>query len=174
MNSLLRPVAERPFFTHRLAVALLFMVLEILSPGGSSRAGDDGLILVTTPRGDKIYAELADTPQKRSRGLMFRESLPGDRGMLFAFGEAQAWTFWMKNTKIPLDIIWMDQDKRIIHVERNVPTCARTDDGCPQYQPNGNALYVLELSAGATERLKLDRSVKLQFQVPDPRLLPSR
>jgi uncharacterized membrane protein (UPF0127 family) len=62
----------------------------------------------------------------------------------------------------------MDRDKKIVHVERNVPGCNRSDDGCPQYQPNENALYVLELAAGRADSLRLQRGAKLRFQVPHP------
>jgi len=99
---------------------------------------------------------------------MFRDSLPEDRGMLFTFPEPQHWTFWMKNMRLALDIIWMDRDKKIVHVEGNVPACNRSDDGCPQYQPNENALYVLELAAGRADTLKLHRGAKLRFQVSHP------
>ncbi len=118
------------------------------------------------PGGELIHAELAATPQERSRGLMFRENLPRDRGMLFTFSDAQPWTFWMKNTKIPLDIIWMDGKKKIVHIERNVPICTRTDDSCPQYRPNEDAMFVLELAGGMAEALRLQKGVKLQFQQP--------
>ena len=97
---------------------------------------------------------------------MYREHLADDRGMLFTFSQAQAWVFWMKNTKIPLDLIWMNEKKEIIHFEQRVPICTRTDDSCPQYRPNEGALYVLELAAGRAESLKLQRGSKLQFRVP--------
>jgi uncharacterized membrane protein (UPF0127 family) len=123
-------------------------------------------VQVQTPTGGRITAELADTTEKRARGLMFRDALPADRGMLFTFAEAQPWTFWMKNTRIPLDIIWLDRHKRIVHLERNVPGCTRQDDGCPQYQPNEDAVYVLELAAGQSEALGLKRGLTLQFELP--------
>lgn len=142
---------------------------------GAATAGSDQLpagnelIPVTMPRGTVIMAELADTVEERARGLMFRPSLEKNHGMLFAFAEPQQWSFWMKNTRIPLDIIWMDRNKRIVHIERNVPTCSRTDDGCPQYQPNENAMYVLELAAGSADALGLERGAALRFQLPsDP------
>lgn len=129
-----------------------------------------GLIAVTMPQGTVIMAELADTTEERARGLMFRPSLENNRGMLFTFAEPQQWSFWMKNTRIPLDIIWMDGRKKIVHIERRVPTCSRTDEGCPQYQPNENALYVLELAAGSADALKLERGAMLRFTLPwDPR-----
>ncbi|HET7909783.1 MAG TPA: DUF192 domain-containing protein [Nitrospira sp.] len=127
---------------------------------------DDGLIPIQLPGGVVIRAEIADTMKKRAEGLMYREHLAKDRGMLFTFDQAQAWTFWMKNTKIPLDIIWMNEKKQIIHIARNVPICTRTDDGCPQYQPNEPAMYVLELGGGEAERLKLAKGSKLQFRLP--------
>jgi uncharacterized protein len=149
-------------------LALLFILL--LSFPCATQAGADqlvpGLITITLPGGAIIHAELADTPQKRAEGLMYREHLGADRGMLFTFLQAQAWTFWMKNTKIPLDIIWMNEKKQVIHIEQNVPICTRTDDSCPQYRPNDEALYVLELAGGRAESLKLQRGAKLQFRVP--------
>ena len=124
------------------------------------------LIAVKTPNGTVIQAELADTALKRAQGLMFREHLADDRGMLFIFGDAQPWTFWMKNTQIPLDIIWMDAKKTIVHIERNTPICTRQDDGCPQYHSEEGALYVLELGAGRAAALQLQRGVKLSFKQP--------
>lgn len=146
--------------------ALLLTLLSAWPVVGASGSDQDGLVAIKMPNGTVVRAEVADTPQKRARGLMFRESLPKDRGMLFTFAEPQQWSFWMKNTRIPLDIIWLDGNKRIVHVERNVPTCSRTDDGCPQYQPNDNAIYVLELAGGMADVLKLQRGSVLSFQTP--------
>ena len=131
-----------------------------------STKAEDQLVPVQLPGGAVIQAELADTPRKRAEGLMYREHLPKDRGMLFTFSQAQLWTFWMKNTKIQLDIIWMNERKQIVHIAHRVPICTRTDDSCPQYQPNDPALYVLELGGGEAERLKLERGSKLQFRTP--------
>ena len=157
--------------------ALCGLVIGLQGPAGlAQRPADGGLISVTLPQGTVIIAELADTTEERARGLMFRPSLEKNRGMLFAFAEPQPWSFWMKNTHISLDIIWMDGNKKIVHIERRVPTCSRTDDGCPQYQPNENALYVLELAAGSADALKLDRGATLRFQLPSnhPVRKPSR
>jgi hypothetical protein len=62
----------------------------------------------------------------------------------------------------------MDPSKKIVHIERNVPGCDRTDDSCPQYQPNDAALYVLEVAAGVADVLKLQRGITLKFQVSQP------
>lgn len=168
----LRKTAQR----HRawaacVCVSLAWCLTAVNAPATDPLSGvaDQSLIPITTPRKEVILAELADTTEKRAQGLMFRDSLGKDRGMLFAFSEPQHWAFWMKNTRIALDIIWMDGQKRIVYVERNVPGCSRTDDGCPQYQPTHEAMYVLEVAAGMAEALHLQRGVKLHFQVPSPR-----
>lgn len=152
---------------RRRSLALLFLLLSFpcYTLAGNTPAPSE-LIPIALPGGVIIHAELADTPQKRAEGLMYREHLPPDRGMLFTFSQAQAWVFWMKNTKIPLDLIWINEKKQIVHIEQRAPICTRTDDSCPQYRPNEAALYVLELAAGRAESLKLQRGTKLQFQVP--------
>jgi len=147
----------------------LFLLLLFSFPGytlAGNEPAPSGLIPITLPGGAVIHAELANTPQKRAEGLMYREHLADDRGMLFTFSQAEAWVFWMKNTKIPLDLIWINDKKQIIHIEQNVPICTRTDDSCPQYRPNEGALYVLELAGGRAENLKLQRGSKLQFRLP--------
>ncbi len=146
-------------------IATLLVALSTAA-GAPATKSDQLLVPVTTPHGVTILTELADTTEKRAKGLMFRESLAKDRGMLFTFPEPQHWTFWMKNTRIPLDIIWMDGTKTVVHVERNVPGCSRTDESCPQYQPGQAAMYVLEVAAGVADSLSLQRGVKLQFQLP--------
>jgi hypothetical protein len=142
--------------------------------GAPASLPEDKLIPVTTPQGVTILTELADTTEKRAKGLMFRDALAKDRGMLFTFPEPQHWTFWMKNTRIPLDIIWMDGNKTVVHLERNVPGCGRTDESCPQYQPSQPALYVLELAAGMADSLSLQRGITLQFQLPSSAPTPPR
>lgn len=153
----------------RTFITICICALGLCTDSGTAVSADPGpetLITVRTPHGALIRAELADTALKRAQGLMFREHLPDDRGMLFIFGDAQPWTFWMKNTKIPLDIIWMDSKKTIVHIERNVPICTRQDDGCPQYHSEEGALYVLELGGGRAEALQLQRGMRLSFKQP--------
>ena len=128
------------------------------------RAADSELISIQTPSGATIKAEIADTPLKRSVGLMYRDHLKKDHGMLFFFSQPQAWTFWMKNTKIALDLIWIDDKKRVTHIERHVPICTKSDDSCPQYRPNSDdAVYVLEIAGGTVDGYKIEKGTKLQF-----------
>lgn len=127
-------------------------------------ASDSSMIPIRTPSGIIIQAEIADTPHKRATGLMFRDRLKKDHGMLFFFSVPQAWTFWMKNTKIALDLIWLDGKKRVVHIERNVPICTRTDDSCPQYRSNSDdAMYVLEIAGGTVDGYKIEKGSQLQF-----------
>lgn len=95
-----------------------------------------------------IRVEVAGTPEERARGLQFRESLGKNEGMLFIFPESRRQSFWMKDTSIPLDIIWMDRDKRVVFVIPNILPCAT--EHCPVYTPDTDALYVLEVNAGVT------------------------
>jgi uncharacterized protein len=122
------------------------------------------LVNLAYPNGTRILVELADTPEKRARGLMFREHLANDRGMLFLFEEPGQWTFWMKNTKVPLDILWLGPDKRIADIAENVPGCVQ--EPCLQYQPSTAALYALEVPAGSVKRHKLSRGKQLIFESP--------
>jgi uncharacterized protein len=147
-----------------VGMGLLLMMSSALSVSAEDRRSAN-LVRIITPLGHAIVAEVAKTNEERAKGLMFRDSLPKGRGMLFTFSEPQLWTFWMKNTRIPLDIVWMDRQKRIVHIERNVPGCSRQDDGCPQYQPSEDAMYVLEVAAGESESLHLQRGIKLQFDL---------
>ncbi|MEK6604596.1 MAG: DUF192 domain-containing protein, partial [Nitrospirota bacterium] len=109
-----------PMSTHYARAAALFLAGALLtSPIQSAFAGSESspLVTITYPTGARVQAELADTPQKRSRGLMFREQMAPDAGMLFRFEEAGEWSFWMKNTKVALDILWIGPDKKIAYIE---------------------------------------------------------
>lgn len=128
-------------------------------------AGNDppqsGLIPITIPGGAVIHAELANTPQKRAEGLMYREHLADDRGMLFTFLQAQAWVFWMKNTKIPLDMLFFNAERKLVSVQHRVPPCL--GDPCPAYSSGAPARYVLELNGGQAEKLGLNPGAEMQI-----------
>ena len=151
----------------RVAAAFLFMGL-ILMPAaqpGCASAGKDKFVKVVLPDGESIRAELAVSDQERQRGLMFRESLEENQGMLFVFEEEAFYSFWMKNTWIALDILWLDRGKRIVHIETDVPPCR--SEPCPSYGPRIPALYVLELKAGSVEARGLKMFDRLEFILPE-------
>jgi hypothetical protein len=144
-----------------------FGALVLAGSPALGSAAESRLIPIKTPSGAIIQAEIADTPLKRATGLMYRDHLDKNRGMLFVFGQPQAWGFWMKNTRIPLDMIWLNAQKRVIHIERQVPICTKTDDSCPLYKPNtDDAVYVLEIAAGLAEAYKIAKGSPLEFTIP--------
>jgi len=98
--------------------------------------------------------ELAKTTSEITRGLMFRESLNADSGMLFVFEREGAYPFWMKNTLIPLDIIWISAAKKVVYMSENTEPC-KDEYFCPSIEPGKNAKYVLELNGGVAERIGL-------------------
>lgn len=104
-------------------------------------------------RGTCLAVEVADTEEERSRGLQNRSSLPEGEGMLFIFPSESIYRFWMKETLISLDMIWLDDQRKIIGIASDVPPCQQ--DPCPQYGPEQMSLYVLEANAGYADRLGL-------------------
>ena len=108
-----------------------------------------------------INAELANTPQKRERGLMFREKLAENEGMLFVFGTEGYHSFWMKNTLIPLDIIWINAEKEIVDIKENFQPCKVGP--CESYVPKYPAKYVLEANAGWIKENQLKLGDKTEF-----------
>ena len=104
-------------------------------------------------KGERFTVELAETQDKQALGLMFRDSLPDSHGMLFLFPAESRRNFHMKNTRIPLDIIFFDADLKLVSVAENARPC-RTRR-CPSYSSAGPAKYVLELNAGKAAELDL-------------------
>jgi uncharacterized membrane protein (UPF0127 family) len=97
--------------------------------------------------GDQEFlVEVANTDQGRARGLMFRESMPKDHGMLFVFEETKPHSFWMKNTILPLDMVWIDAENKIVDIQTALPCPPETE--CPSYVPEKAAKYVLEVNLG--------------------------
>ncbi|MEW6667259.1 MAG: DUF192 domain-containing protein [Thermodesulfobacteriota bacterium] len=141
---------------------VMFLLVAVIS--GAVEAGEKRWIRVYFPNGESVRAEPAISGPERERGLMFRPTLERDRGMLFFMGVEGIHPFWMKNVSFPIDILWLDREKRIVHMARNVPPC-RTDP-CPTYPPLMPSLYVLELAAGRADELGLRLHDQLEFTVP--------
>lgn len=117
---------------------------------------------VVLPDGFVVDVELAIDPETRAQGLMYRDRLAENAGMLFFFEESSVQSFWMKNTMIPLDIIWIDDGRRVVHVKENVPPCR--SDPCPSYDPGVPAKYVLELGAGVARKHRVAEGAVLRFE----------
>ena len=118
---------------------------------------------VKMPSGKKIIVEIADTNSARARGLMFRKELGQDRGMLFVFEQEDFHSFWMKNTLIPLDMIWISESKKIVYYVENAVPCKK--DPCESYIPFQKAKYVLELKGGSSDKIGLVEGDKVLFDI---------
>ena len=110
--------------------------------------------------GKRYTVEIADDDTERARGLMFRDTLADGTGMLFIHEAEEPQAYWMKNTRIPLDILYFDAGRKLVTQQRNVPPCS-AGDACPSYPSDQPARFVLELNAGEAERLKLEDGAEL-------------
>ena len=108
-----------------------------------------------------VDVEVSDKQTEHMLGLMYRRELDNDEGMLFVFPDEGIWSFWMKNTKIPLDILWLDEDGNVVHIEKNALPCK--NEPCRVYRPEAKAVYVLEVAANYTlvNQINLNSSCKL-------------
>lgn len=109
-----------------------------------------------------LTVEIADNNEERTRGLQAREFLPEGEGMLFIFPATSVYRFWMKDTLIALDMVFLDEDRRIVGIERDVPPCE--GDPCPEYGPAQRSLYVLEANAGYADGLGLKAGDQAVFK----------
>ena len=107
--------------------------------------------------------EVSRSAEELAQGLMFRQKLDENKGMLFVFEKEDIYPFWMKNTLIPLDMIWIDSNYKIVFIGKNMQPC-RTST-CPEINPEAKAKYVLEINSGISEklRLKVGEDVLLNF-----------
>ena len=108
----------------------------------------------------------ADNDASRAQGLMFRDKMADGHGMLFIHDYEEPQAYWMKNTRIPLDILYFDTGRRLVTQQRDVPPCS-AGDACPIYPSNAPARYVLELNAGQAAKLKLQDGSEIRF---DPKI----
>lgn len=136
----------------------LLIVCCGLALGGCASANGSWVELA----GERYSVEVADDNAERARGLMFRESLAAGHGMLFIHERQAPQSYWMKNTKIPLDILYFDRDRMLVSQQRDVPPCS-AGNRCPGYPSDEPALYVLELNAGEAARLELRDGALLTF-----------
>ena len=110
------------------------------------KQGELGFLNSSKKETHKIDIELATTDEKRTQGLMFRSNMGSNQGMLFIFERQGPQAFWMENTKIPLDIIYIDKDLKIVSISKNTVPYSR--ESIPSKAP---AQYVLEVNAGYTD-----------------------
>ena len=147
-----------------LILPLLSLLLSFTACKSPDVVDEIGVTVVTFPNGTKITAEAARSQLELIKGLMYRESLPAGRGMLFTHPDENIYHYWMYQTKIPLDIIWMDRDRRIVEMSLNTPPCtAQSARDCTNYGGNFKSRYALEVNAGVAAANKLQVGDVLQF-----------
>ncbi|PPT39726.1 ACR family protein [Xanthomonas arboricola] len=142
-----------------LALALLILLSGCASGGGTW----------VELAGTRYQVELAQNDADRAKGLMFRDAMADDHGMLFVHDRQEPLAYWMKNTKIALDILYFDNERRLVSQQRDVPPCSG-GDACPPYPSKRPARYVLELNAGQAARLNLQDGASLTLSPDIPKL----
>jgi uncharacterized membrane protein (UPF0127 family) len=136
----------------------IFLLLLAALVCSSCIAQDPYVVL----KGQRFTVELAETSEQQALGLMFRDSMADDHGMLFLFPVESVRRFWMKNTRIPLDIMYFDKDLKLVSVADAKP--CRTPR-CPTYASEGPAQYVLELNAGKAAELGVRPGDELKLHI---------
>ena len=167
-------VPEKHTGTHRLrSLCRWFLICVGLgfqacsSTSTSPDAGTEPLripVTIDTPSGQVIFsAEVADSIEERTTGLMFRETLLPDQGMLFLFPDEAPRSFWMKNTLVPLDMIFIRADKTILGIVENAEPKTLTQRSVP-----GASQFVLEVLGGRSSALGLEAEQQVIFMAPVP------
>jgi uncharacterized membrane protein (UPF0127 family) len=150
----------------KFTMSRLIAAVGLLLLAGCATAGQHWVELA----GKRYTVEVATTDAQRERGLMFRDSLSVDHGMLFIHDSEAPQAYWMKNTRIPLDILYFDNARRLVSQRRDTPPCT-LGDACPPYPSDAPARYVLELNAGQAAGLQLRNGTELRI---DPQIAVPR
>jgi uncharacterized membrane protein (UPF0127 family) len=151
-------LAKLKMSTIKKGLVILLCALGVFSTACHHLGGNK-----VCAKGRCFFVELARTDEERRQGLMFRENLGNNQGMLFIFDEERHYPFWMKNTLIPLDIIWIDKNQKVVFMRENARPCTTTE--CETIYPPHKALYVLEVNAGVVNEINLGLGDVLQFSV---------
>ncbi|MGI8989202.1 MAG: DUF192 domain-containing protein [Bryobacteraceae bacterium] len=146
-------------------MSLLILLAAILGGCGENPSSIENLNTraVTLPDGARVQAEVKLTAGEMARGMMFRDSLPKDRGMLFVHTPPGQYAYWMYQCKFPLDIIWMDAKRRIVEIAADAPAGQSKPADCPSYGGHRDAQFVLELGGGEARRHGLREGQTLSF-----------
>lgn len=147
----------------RLALSVALIFLAACSEP-TTRPEDIGTRLITMPGGQRVRVEVKILAEDIMRGMMFREKLDPDRGMMFLHKPPGKYAYWMYQVKIPLDIIWMDEQGNIVEISPNTPPCLQpTASQCPVYGGSQTAQVVLELAGGMAEKYGLKTGMRVSL-----------
>ena len=139
---------------RKLLVACFIAFLPLVTTSCAS----SGERITATVNGSRLYLEVASTESARAQGLMYRKELARDAGMVFIFPETAQHSFWMKNTPLSLDIIFLDQEKQVVGIiESAVPYSTRS------VGVSAPSKYVIEVNAGVADELKIEIGTRVEF-----------
>jgi len=151
---------KRAYLPVLAAIGIVAALLLVSFFSGYPQAQGTNSVCI---KGACFRVEIAATADQRARGLMYRESLDYDRGMLFVYASEGLYQFWMKNTLIPLDIIWIGSDNRIVNIKRNAEPCGAVS--CPTINPGADSLHVLEINGGLSDALGFEVGDGVEFRI---------
>lgn len=147
-----------------MSLARTILLGAVLSSAAATLPAAPAVVPLKLPSGTVLSTEVMVEDNDRAMGLMFRPSLAKDRAMLFVFDTADFHGIWMKNCKFPIDIVWLDEARKVVHVAEGVPPC--TKEPCPVYQPMQRAAFVVEMNAAQAKREKVVKGATLEFTLP--------
>lgn len=154
-----------------LAILFLYPATQVTSGGNGNNGpivregGLEGYNQTVVAIADvRLLADIADTPEKKSLGLGVRESMDEGEAMLFVFESPASHGFWMNGMKFPIDIIWIGEDRKVVHIEHSLQPCPSVLD-CPTYTPDENAMYVLETVAGFAKKRGVTDGTQVEFEL---------
>ena len=148
--------------SYIILASVLFLLFSFITEGALAQEFSYAHATVITPKGVSIPVEVSDTPEKRSLGLGKRDKLKKGWGMLFVFEKRIPHSFWMKNMRFPIDIIWLD-NQRIVELAENVPP-PQEGESPKIMEPRLPSNFVLELESGRAKALGLKVGKKLSYQ----------
>ena len=148
--------------SYIILASVFFLLCSFITEGALAQEFRYAHATVTTPKGVSIPVEVSDTPEKRSLGLGKRDKLENGWGMLFVFEKRIPHSFWMKNMRFPIDIIWLD-NQRIVELAENVPP-PQEGESPKVMEPRLPSNFVLELESGRVRALGLNVGQKLSFK----------
>jgi uncharacterized protein len=147
--------------------ALLFLSLCVVGLSGCGSSSDPiedfNARPVTLPDGTIVKTEVMMNKTDMAKGMMFRDSLPEGKGMLFIHPTENKYSYWMYQVNIPLDIVWMNRQRRVVEIVENAPPCKTKASECVNHGGTEMAMYVLELPGGYARKHAIAKGETLQF-----------
>ncbi|KAF3980636.1 MAG: DUF192 domain-containing protein [Methylococcales symbiont of Iophon sp. n. MRB-2018] len=147
--------------SKKILLSFLLLTVSFSSQGEGKYINFEYGQLVFTAHNFAIEVEVASTKMQRTMGLMFRKYLAPNKGMLFVFDEEVIQWIWMKNTFIPLDIIYISEQWKIVSILKDLKSCDK--DPCSMYSSNKKAKYMLEINAGIVDEKGIAVAEKINF-----------